>query len=217
MLGKIVAAVKGDIVGWARSIGHAVKRLVDPARTAAGALAGAACDAVRPRSELIAENALLRQQLIVVRRKIKRPPLSDGDRILMVLLARLNKAWRDAIHLVKPDTLLRWHRDLFDLIWRRKSRHGGARRLSKETIELIVSMARDNVLWGAERIRGELLKLGIRVSKRTIQKYMKRTRPPGQRGQTWKTFSRTTRTTSGPATSSSCTTYSSGPSSRSSS
>ena len=90
----------------------------------------------------------------------------------------------------RPETLLRWHLDLFKLIWRRKSRSGGnqPRRLSKDTIELIMSMARSNVLWGAERIRGELLKLGIRVSKRTIQKYMKRARPPGQRGQTWKAF-----------------------------
>ena len=186
MFREFVAAVEEVVVGWARSIRDTVMRLANPAR----ALAGVACDAVRPRSELIAENALLRQQLIVVRRKIKRPPLDDGDRILMVLLARFNSAWRDALHLVNPDTVLRWHRDLFKLVWRRKSRSGGnqPRRLSRETIELIMSMSRNNVLWGAERIRGELLKLGIRVSKRTIQKYMKLARPPERRGQTWKTF-----------------------------
>jgi putative transposase len=149
MLGKIVVAVKNTVVGWARSIGDTVKRFAAPVRTTAGALAGAAHDAVRPRSELVAENALLRQQLIVVRRKIKRPPLRDLDRFLMVLLARLDKAWGDALHLVKPNTLLRWHRDLFKLIWRRKSRRRGAqpRRLSPETIDLIVSMARDNATW----------------------------------------------------------------------
>jgi putative transposase len=159
---------------------------LDPARDRANILAGAAHDAVRPRSELIAENALLRQQLIVLRRKNKRPAFSDGDRIVMVLLARLDRAWRDALHLVKPDTLLRWHRDLFKLIWRRKSRSGRSqpKRLSKDNIELIMTMARDNALWGAERIRGELLKLGIRDSKRTIQKYMKRALPPKERGQT---------------------------------
>ena len=186
MLGKSVAAIKNLIFGWARSIGDTVKRLVEPSR----AFVGAARDAVRPRTELVAEDALLRQQLIVACRKIKRPPLRDGDRLLMVLLARFNGAWRDALHVVKPDTLLRWHRDLFKLIWRRKSRFRGKqpRRLSKDVIELITAMARDNVLWGAERIRGELLKLGIRVSKRTIQKYMKRARPPRQRGQTWKAF-----------------------------
>ena len=125
MLGRIVAAVKNVVIGWARSIGHAVSRIMAPARGCPNSLAGAARDAVRPRSELIAENALLRQQLIVIRRKIKRPPLDDGDRILLVLLARLNKAWRDALHLVKPETLLRSHRDLFKLIWRRKSRCRG--------------------------------------------------------------------------------------------
>ena len=186
MLENIVAALKKVVVGWARSIGDTMKRFVEPAR----ALAGAARDAARPRAELVAENALLRHQLIMARRKIKRPPLTDGDRILMVLFARFNGAWRDALHLVKPDTLLRWHRDLFKLIWRRKSRSRGKqpRRLSKDVIELIRTMARDNVLWGAERIRGELLKLGIRVSKRTIQKYMKRARPPRRRSQTWKAF-----------------------------
>lgn len=219
MLGKIVADVKDIVVGWLRSIGDAFRRLATPARTAATALAGAARDVVRPRAELVAENALLRQQLIVLRRKIKRPILGDGDRILMVLFARLDRAWRDALHLVKPETLLRWHRNLFMLVWRRKSRSGCSqpRRLSKETIELIMLMARDNVLWGAERIRGELLKLGIRVSKRTIQKYMKRARPPGKRGQTWETFLKNHEDDTGPATSSSCTTCSSGPSSPSSS
>jgi hypothetical protein len=190
MLEKIVAAVKNVVAKWARSIETAVKRVVQPGRDRGNVLVGAAHDAVRPRSELIAENALLRQQLIVVRRQIKRPILNATGRIIMVLLARLHKAWRDALHLVKPDTLLRWHRDMFKLIWRRKSRFRGAqpRRLSRDTIELITTMVRDNATWGAERIRGELLKLGIRVSKRTIQKYMKRALPPQERGQTWKTF-----------------------------
>jgi hypothetical protein len=104
MLRKIVAAVNNVVAKWSRSIKTAVKRLLDPARDRANILAGAAHDAVRPRSELVAENALLRQQLIVLRRKNKRPALSDGDRIVMVLLARLDRAWRDALHLVKPDT-----------------------------------------------------------------------------------------------------------------
>lgn len=79
---------------------------------------------------------------------------------------------------------------MFKLFWRRKSRSGGSqpRLLEQATVDLIVSMAVDNVTWGAERIRGELLKLGIRVSKRTIQKYMKRVRPPRRNGQRWKTF-----------------------------
>ena len=108
-----------------------------------------------------------------------------------MFLARLNTAWRDALHVVKPDTLLRWHRDLFTLLWRHKSRRRGARgRLRVELIDLIQAMATANGLWGAERIRGELLKLGIRVSKRTVQKYMRSVRPRGQHGQTWGTFLR---------------------------
>lgn len=190
MFARIVAVVMDTVVGWAHSIEMDLIRLMDPARSVVTAAVGATRDTVRSRADLIAENALLRQQLIVIRRKIKRPALRDGDRILMVLLARWNSAWRDALHLVKPDTLLRWHRDIFKLIWRRKSRSKGdqPKRLNPETCTLIRTMARDNVTWGAERIRGELLKLGIRVSKRTIQKYMKQARPPAKRGQTWGTF-----------------------------
>jgi transposase InsO family protein len=84
---------------------------------------------------------------------------------------------------------LRWHRDLFKIVWRRKSLpRGQPKRLAPEVVTLIQAMAKDNVLRGAERIRGELLKLGICVSKRTIQKYMRRVRPPGKRGQSWNTF-----------------------------
>ena len=93
--------------------------------------------------------------------------------------------------MVKPDTLLRWHRDLFTLLWHHKSRRRGARgRLRVERIDLIQAMATANGLWGAERIRGDLLKLGIRVSKRTVQQYMRSVRPRGQHGQTWGTFLR---------------------------
>ncbi len=190
MLAKIIATVKNAVMSLGRSVGAAIKRLAAPAKSATAAVAGAARDVSRSKVELIAENALLRQQLLVIRRQVGRPMFGDIDRLLMVILARLSGAWRDALHLVKPETLLRWHRGLFKLFWRRRSRSGGnqPRRLDQETIDLIVSMAVDNVTWGAERIRGELLKLGIRVSKRTIQKYMKGARPPGMSGQTWKTF-----------------------------
>lgn len=167
MLGKI-ATVKNVIVILARRIGGGLKGLLDP--RAGGAGTGAARDLVRTRAELLAENAFLRQHLIAVRRKVGRVPVGDFDRLLMVLLARFNPAWRGALHIVKPETLLRWHRDLFRLFWRRKSRNRGKQphQLDAGTIELIKSMALRNVMWGAERIRGELLKLGIRVSKRTI-------------------------------------------------
>ena len=108
-----------------------------------------------------------------------------------MLLASLNTAWRDALHPVQPATLLRWHRGLFTRVWRRTSR-GTARprRERSDVIALIKGMATANRLWGAERIRGELLKLGIRVSKRTVQKYRRSVRPRATPGQTWKTFLR---------------------------
>jgi len=109
------------------------------------------------------------------------------DRLLLLLLARLTRSWRDALHVVRPETLLRWHRDRFKITWRRKSRpRSQPKRLAPEIVALIQAMGKDNVLWGPERIRGELLKLGIRVSKRTIQKYMRPVRAPGKRTLTWR-------------------------------
>jgi putative transposase len=143
-------------------------------------------DLGRSKSELIAENALLRQQLIILKRQVKRPTFTRSDRILLVLLARLVRTWQQALFIVQPDTLLRWHRELFRLYWKRKSKtHTHKPKVAAETIALIREMAKDNRLWGAERIRGELLKLGLRVCKRTIQKYMRHVRTRQPRGQKW--------------------------------
>ncbi len=148
-------------------------------------------DLGRSKSELIAENVLLRQQLIVLRREMKRPPFTRTDRILLVLLARLVRTWQQALLLVQPDTLLRWHREFFRLYWKRKSKTSShTPKVAAETIALIREMATNNRLWGAERIRGELLKLGIHVCKRTIQKYMRNVRTQQPRGQKWSTFLR---------------------------
>jgi hypothetical protein len=150
-------------------------------------IAGGLADLNRKRADLIIENALLRQQLIVLDRQVKRPKLNNGDRLRMVLLARCTRFWEQAIHIVQPDTLLRWHRDLFQIYWRRKSKPEKKKpRISTGTINLIQQMANENRLWGAERIRGELLKLGIRVSKRTIQRYLPKKRQSSR--QTWATF-----------------------------
>jgi putative transposase len=148
-------------------------------------------DLGRSKSELIAENALLRQQIIILKRQVKRPVCTNTDHLLLVLLARLVRTWQQVLFIVQPDTLLRWHRELFRLYWKRKSKtHAHQPKVAAETIALIREMASENRLLGAERIRGELLKLGIRVCKRTIQKYMRtvRTHPP--RGQKWATFLR---------------------------
>jgi len=111
-------------------------------------------DITRRRSDLIVENALLRQQLIVLNRQIKRPQLTHPDRFHLVLLAQFTKFWKQVLHIVQPDTLLRWHRELFCFYWWRKSH--GQPKISLETIALIRKMAGENYLWGAEQIRGEL-------------------------------------------------------------
>ncbi len=109
--------------------------------------------------------------------------------MLLVLLVRIVRTWKQALFIVQPETLLRWHRQGYKLFWKYKSRAASLKpRISQETMALIEEMASNNQLWGAERIRGELLKLGIRVCKRTIQKYMRAVRTPRSHGQTWKTF-----------------------------
>ncbi len=182
-------AVEARIAGWARGIRDAIRGFLKPSSSVATLATDAVRDLMRSRTGLLAENALLRQQLIVLRRSVAHPKIEDSDRVIMVLLARLNSTWSQALHIVNPGTLLRWHRRLFKLIWRRKSRpKSQPARLPRETIDLIQRMATDNP-WGAERIRGELLKLGIKVSKRTVQKYMRRVRAPtAPSRQTWSTF-----------------------------
>jgi putative transposase len=140
---------------------------------------GTLADLTRSKSELIAENALLRQQLIMLKRQVKRPACTKTDRILLVLFSCVVRTWKQTLYLVQPETLLRWHREAFRLFWRRKSKaHSHKPKVAAKTIALIREMAKENRLWGAERIRGELLKLGIRVCKRTIQKYMRNVRSP---------------------------------------
>jgi transposase InsO family protein len=178
-----------------RTAGNALRRrLQDATRPAtASPIAGTLADLTRSKPELIAENALLRQQLVILRRSVKRPRCTPADRALLVLLTSRLRTWRLSLLIVQPETLLRWHRELFRRFWRRKSRTTApAHRppLAPETISLIREMAAANRTWGAERIRGELLKLDIRVAKWTIQKYMRGARPPRRAGQTWAAFLR---------------------------
>jgi transposase InsO family protein len=148
-------------------------------------------DVTRSRKQLLLENALLRQQLIVARRKVKRPTFRPHERSSIVFLSHFVSGWRGALLLVKPETVLRWHREGFRLLWRWRSpnRKPAESKLSAEQIALIRRMTQENKTWGAERIRGELLKLGLCVAKRTIQRYMRGVRPPTlPHGQSWKTF-----------------------------
>jgi transposase InsO family protein len=186
---SIAARIINIFQDWLHSFKKKFLNTVRPASSIVTSVANVAVDSVKTRPELLLENALLRQQLIVLSRSVKRPKITNTDRIAMVFLSRFTHRWRGILHIVSPDTLLRWHRDLFKIIWRRKSkRKSHPRRLSQDTIDLIGRIAMDNKLWGAERIRGELLKLNIHVTKRTIQKYVSQFRPTKKSGQTWETF-----------------------------
>jgi putative transposase len=147
--------------------------------------------AVRSHNSLAAENLFLRKQLALFQeRKVKPRRADDATRWLMATLGRMFQ-WRNALVNVKPDTLIRWQRKGFRLFWRWKSKPPGRPRLPKDLRELIRQMAADNISWGEERIANELkLKLGIRVSPRTVGKYLRNGRPsrtpdPKQR---WLTF-----------------------------
>jgi putative transposase len=147
----------------------------------------------RSRRALAAENLFLRKQLALFQeRKAKPRRADDSTRWMMATLSRMFE-WRDALWNVKPDTLIRWHRKGFRLFWRWKSKPTGRPRLPKDLRQLIREMAADNVTWGEERIANELkLKLGIRVSPRTVGKYLRiggPVRPPDPK-QRWLTFVR---------------------------
>jgi hypothetical protein len=142
----------------------------------------------RPRAALVAEILSLRHQLNVVGRGCpKRVTLDNIDRLLLVGLCRLAPGVLDALKIIRPATLLRWHRAGFRAYWRWKSRPlGGRPSMPADVRRLIREMSVANPLWGAPRIHGELLKLGIQVGQTTVAKYMaKRRGPPSQR---WKTF-----------------------------
>ena len=153
----------------------------------------AAMDLTRSKPELLLENMLLRQQLVVLKRQPRHPALTGRDRTLFVLLESKLPHWKRALVIVQPDTLLRWHRELFRWVWRRRSKRKGKRGrepLAGDVVAFIKQIAEENRSWGAERIRGELLKLGLRASKSTIQKYMNQERQPLSPRQTWATFLR---------------------------
>ncbi len=137
------------------------------------------------QTEIIA----LRHQIIVLKRSVSnRPKLRPWDRLLWVWISRIWPAWRSALIIVKPETVLAWHRKGFRLFWTWKCRRGKSGRpgISREIRELIRTMSKTNSLWGAPRIHGELLKIGIDVSQATIAKYMVRHHNPPS--QTWRTF-----------------------------
>jgi hypothetical protein len=145
---------------------------------------------LKTRARLEAEIVLLRHQLNVLRRRApSKPKLTVADRMIFVWLYHLFPSVKSAITIVQSDTVIRWHRAGFRLHWRWKSRsQGGRPKVSMEIRRLIREISLANRLWGAPRIHGELLKLGIEVAQSTVAKYMaRRGRGPSQ---TWKTFVR---------------------------
>jgi transposase InsO family protein len=137
---------------------------------------------------LALENLALRQQLAVYKRTVTRPKLRPTDRLFWVWLARVWAGWRQPLVIVTPDTVLRWQRRRFREHWTTLSgrRTGGRPPVSAEVRALVTRMAMANPLWGAPRIHGELLKLGIDVAERTVSRLVpKRRTPPSQ---TWRTF-----------------------------
>jgi len=141
----------------------------------------------KPRTKLVAEILVLRQQLNVLRRQVsKRPQLSNTDRFLFVWLYRWFPSVLSAIAILRPETIIRWHRAGFQSYWRERSRKPvGRPRISAELRNLIGAMSRANHLWGAPHIHGELLKLGFTIAQSTVARYMYRGWPPSQG---WRTF-----------------------------
>ncbi len=139
------------------------------------------------QQSLVLENAALRQQLAVLHRQVKRPRLTGCDRLFWVALCRVWPRWDEVLTIVKPATVIGWHRAGFRLFWRWKSRpKGGRPRVDPNVRALIKAMWRDNPTWGSPRIRDELAKLDIHVSDSTIRLY--RPHPSKPSSQTWKTF-----------------------------
>jgi hypothetical protein len=156
---------------------------------------------LKTRARLEAEIVLLRHQLNVLRRRVaSKPKLTVADRLLFVWLYHLFPSTLKAIAIVQPETIIRWHRAGFRLYWRWKSSsRGGRPRVPLEIRRLIREMSLANRLWGAPRIHGELLKIGIEVAQSTVAKYM--AKGDLGRSQTWKTSFTTMRLASLPWTS----------------
>ena len=143
--------------------------------------------AMKSRAALQLENIALRHQIGVLQRSAKkRPPLNNADRLFWIGLSRVWAEWRSTLKIVKPDTVIAWHRKAFRIFWTWKVRRGkpGRPAVSADIRALIRRMSRENRGWGAPRIHGELLKLGIDIGETSVSKYLVGDRkPPSQPGE----------------------------------
>ena len=143
----------------------------------------------RSRTDTALEVFALRQQVAVLKRKHPRPAVNRMDRVLWIWLRRVWPRWKDALVIVKPETVIGWHRAGFRLYWRWRSRpHCGRPGVAEEIRTVIRRMARENADWGAPKIHGELLKLGFVISERTVARYLRRVRRRGDPDKRWLTF-----------------------------
>jgi putative transposase len=146
---------------------------------------------LRSRSDTALEVLALRQQVAVLKRKRPRPPLNSSDRLFWTALRCFWSRWADVLVIVKPETVVGWHRAGFRLYWRWRSRpRGGRPKITDEVRGLIRRLAADNPDGGAPKIHGELLKLGFVVSERTVARYLRRVQRRGDPAKRWLTFLR---------------------------
>lgn len=142
----------------------------------------------KSKTQLQLENVYLKKQLEILNRSYPKPKIKNSDRLFLIALKTLLCNWKNCLFIVKPETVIQWHKKGFKLYWRIKSNHKGGRpKIEKELRTLIRQMAFDNPLWGVPRIHGELLKIGFCISQSTVLRYM----PKGNgrtTGQRWKTF-----------------------------
>jgi putative transposase len=142
----------------------------------------------KQRHALALENLALRQQVAIYKRTHPRPQLRKTDRLFWVCLSQIWQGWRTALVIVRPETVVSWHRKQFRLFWTQISQRNNAGRpaVNSQVRALIRKMAQANPLWGAPRIHGEWLKLGLEISERSVSRLLPRQRKPPS--QTWKTF-----------------------------
>jgi len=146
----------------------------------------------RSNQNVILENITLRHQINIQQRNIKHPKIKYTDRIFLVWISCIWKKWRSSVVVVKPETVVGWHRKGFKLYWKWKSRKRGRPNINWELIKLIRRMQKENHLWSAQRIQGELAKIGVTVCTNTVKKYMKKITNEGDnlKRQKWLTFLR---------------------------
>ncbi|HEY1203153.1 MAG: hypothetical protein ABSH46_23645 [Bryobacteraceae bacterium] len=145
---------------------------------------------LRTRHDLGLEILALRQQVAVLKRRHPRSRLNSADRMFWIMLRRIWPRWMEALVVVKPETVVGWHRAGFRLYWRLRSR-GGGRKIGADVFDVVRRMARENPSWGAPRIHGELLKLGFDISERTVSRSLVRRLPrPGDAAKNWLAFLR---------------------------